>query len=272
MDDRTLDHRMRMSSFSSQASGESSDSGQKRKSTFSGRDVGSLPRRNKASHGSTGAVYLHKLKTISDFRNTISARASKITTTTLTNETWLEVVSSQNMHGHGKLAKKSPNLPLCDGETEPLMVTPTTPKIMAGSIHVSFSLKNKEIKYEVNKDDIANSWLDMDVSSALEASQNQARKYGMSLCFGPDGTSTAPDASIVKSGKTFMVRIQKPTLINEMHGQRVKQRQAVIEEQASQRRNGKFDIEEICSVSTRNSNWGVELAKSSWWLHTHVLF
>ena len=131
--------------------------------------------------------------------------------------------------------------------------------------HVQFTFKDNEISYEVTKDDIKNSWLDIDVSRAIEATENES--HDMIVSFGPTGRFTASDMDACKNGKGYMVRIQKSRLINEMLGQRTNLRQSVLEEQAHQKREGAVDAEEICLVASKHSSWGVELAKSSWWLY-----
>ncbi len=130
--------------------------------------------------------------------------------------------------------------------------------------HVKFTFKDNQISYEVTKDDIKNSWLDIDVSRAIEAAENESRD--MIVSFGPTGRFTVSDMDACKNGKGYMVRIQKSRLINEMLGQRTNLRQSVLEEQAHQKREGVVDAEEICLVASKHSSWGVELAKSSWWL------
>jgi hypothetical protein len=51
-----------------------------------------------------------------------------------------------------------------------------------------------------------------------------------------------------------------------MLGQRTNLRQSVLEEQARQKRNGVVDAEELHAVASEQSKWGVEIAKSNWWL------
>jgi len=133
--------------------------------------------------------------------------------------------------------------------------------------HVQFTFKDHEIRYEVTKDDIKKSWLDIDVSRAIEATENESHDNDMMVSFGPTGRFTTSDMDVCKDGKEYMVRIQKSRLINEMLGQRTNLRQSVLEEQAHQKREGVVDAEEICLVASKHCKWGVELAKSSWWLY-----
>jgi hypothetical protein len=63
-----------------------------------------------------------------------------------------------------------------------------------------------------------------------------------------------------------MVRIQQSRRINEMLGQRTNLRQSVLEEQVRHKGEGVVDAEEMYLVASEHSKWGVELAKSSWWL------
>jgi hypothetical protein len=145
------------------------------------------------------------------------------------------------------------------------LVSDTTPRSkVAKHVHFTFTEDN-ELSYEVTKDDIKNSWLDIDVSGAIEATENE-----MIVSFGPTGHySTASDnTGACKNGKGYMVRIQERRLINEMMGQRTNLRQSVLQEQARQKREGIVivDAEEMNAVASKQSKWGVELAKSSWWL------
>jgi len=130
--------------------------------------------------------------------------------------------------------------------------------------HVHFTFTDKEMSYEVTSDDIENSWLDIDVSRAIEALENGS--HDAIVSFGPTGRFTSSDLDVCKNGKEYMVRIQKRRLINEMLGQRTNLRQSVFEEQARQKRNGVVDAEELHAVASEQSKWGVEIAKSSWWL------
>ena len=133
--------------------------------------------------------------------------------------------------------------------------------------HVHFTSTDNEIchSYEVTKNDISNSWLGIDVSSAIEAIESESRNTIVS--FGPTGRFTASDTDVCKNGKGYMVLIQQRRLIAEMLGQRTNLRHSVLEEQARQKREGVVDIEEMYVVASKQSKWGVELAKSSWWLH-----
>jgi hypothetical protein len=129
--------------------------------------------------------------------------------------------------------------------------------------YVKFSANDTEINYSVSEDDIKNSWLDIDVSSAIKAIEKNER-HDMIVSFGL--SITAPSIDAYKNGKAYMVRIQKPRLIYEILGQRTRQRQAVLEEQVRQNREGVIDTEQMRAVASAQSKWGVEVAKSSWWL------
>lgn len=132
------------------------------------------------------------------------------------------------------------------------------------SKHVHFASSDKDIIREVTVDDIKNSWLDTDISGAIEAIENESR--GMIVSFGHTGRFTSSDINMGNVRKEFMVRIQERRLINEMLEQRTMLRQSVFDEQARQRREGIVDVAEMCAVASKESQWGVELAKSSWWL------
>jgi len=121
------------------------------------------------------------------------------------------------------------------------------------------------MSYEVSNDDIQNSWLDIDVSRAIEATVNE-ESHDMIVSFGPTGRFSAENMDACKNGKGYMVRIQQSRLINEMLGQRTNLRQSVLEEQARQNREGVVDAEEMYLVASEHSKWGVGLVKSSWWL------
>lgn len=141
------------------------------------------------------------------------------------------------------------------------LVSGATPKSMV-SKRVNFSFADTEINYSVFEEDIRNSWLDIDVSSAIEAAENESS--GMIVIFGPYLAASAVD--MCRNGKGYMVRIQKSRLINEILGQRTRLRQAVFEEQARQKREGVVDAKAMKAVASAQSKWGVEVAQSSWWL------
>ena len=66
--------------------------------------------------------------------------------------------------------------------------------------------------------------------------------------------------------------IQQHRLVNEILGQRTNLRRCVLEEQARQKKLEDevvvVDKEEgLCAVASKHSKWGVEIAKSSRWLH-----
>jgi CO/xanthine dehydrogenase Mo-binding subunit len=116
--------------------------------------------------------------------------------------------------------------------------------------------------YASPNDDIKNTWLDIDVSGAILS----ARSHGMTVCLGSSTTKAAEDL-MSKDGKGYMVRIQKARLVKEMLGQRARLRKAVFEEQARQKQEGILDIDAMEAVASAQSKWGVEVAKSSWFLH-----
>ena len=131
--------------------------------------------------------------------------------------------------------------------------------------HVHFADREHVIRYEVTKDDIKNSWLDVDVSSALESTID--RNQDMTVSFGPAGRFTLLDMDLCKNGKDYMVLMQQKRLVNEMLGQRTNHRRAVLAEQARQKFEGVVDLEKLRAVASSHSKWGVEITKSSWWLH-----
>ncbi len=148
---------------------------------------------------------------------------------------------------------------------KPSLKSDATPRSKVANKHVHFTSIDKEMRYEVSKDDIKNSWLDIDLSRAVEALGNERRDVIVS--FGPTGRFTSSDVDIsCKNMKVCMVRIQRRRLINEMLGQRKILRRSVFEEQARQKRTGIVDAEEMRLVAAKQSKWGVELANSSWWL------
>ena len=143
---------------------------------------------------------------------------------------------------------------------------PTTTVTFKAGKHVHFSSSDHEISYEVTKDDIKNSWLDIDVLRSIESAKNE--KQDMTVSFGPTGrfSFSLSDMDLCKNGKEYMVRIQQRRLINEMLGQRTILRRSVLEEQARQKRERVVDAEALHEVASKCSKWGVEIAKSSWWL------
>jgi len=205
------------------------------------------------------------------------ARASSLPTASLKNETWNDVVvanSSVPINTFAcKLAKKiqsvshiSDNCLSMSSETaiKPSIISDSTPRSKIAK-HVHFTSKDNEIIYEVTKDDIKNSWLDIDVSRALDATKNESDDTIVIFGSGRLTASNNIDAAC-KNGKGYMVRIQRSRLINEMLGQRTNLIKSVLEEQARQKREGVVDAEEMYLVASKHSKWAVELAKSSWWL------
>jgi hypothetical protein len=217
-------------------------------------------------------------------RTALYARVSPQPTASLKNEAWDEVVTTfsvPNRAASYKLAKHVQNVSgqISDDSGSDRLQSSHMPRKTAlkSSLfsdvthrskvakHVQFTFKDLEVRYDVTKDDIKNSWLDIDVSRAIEAAENESRD--MIVSFGPTGRFTVSDMDACKNGKGYMVRIQKSRLINEMLGQRTNLRQSVLEEQAHQKREGVVDAEEIRLVASKHSKWGEELAKSSWWLY-----
>lgn len=73
----------------------------------------------------------------------------------------------------------------------------------------------------------------------------------------------------------YIVLIQQHRLVNEILGQRTNLRRCVLEEQARQKKLEDevvvVDKEEgLCAVASKHSKWGVEIAKSSRWLHRSI--
>ncbi len=209
-------------------------------------------------------------------------RASSQTGTSLQNENWGEDVrassASAPIAAWYKLSKKNDQSMMfinddVDGRSnssnslqlplKPSLKSDATPRSNVAK-HVHFTLRDKEIRYEVTKDDIKNSWHDIDVSKAVEAIGNE--RHDVFVSFGPTGRCTSSDVDTCKNTKVCMVRIQQHRLINEMLGQRKILRESVFEEQARQKRMGIVDAEEMRVVASKQSKWGVELARSSWWL------
>lgn len=147
---------------------------------------------------------------------------------------------------------------------KPSLKSDATPRSNVANKHVHFTSIDKEMRYEVTKDDIKNSWLDQDLSRAVEALGNE--RHDMIVSFGSTERFTSSDVNTSKNVKGCMVRIQRRRLINEMLGQRKILRRSVFEEQARQKRTGIVDAEKMRLVASKQSKWGVELAKSSWWL------
>ena len=132
---------------------------------------------------------------------------------------------------------------------------------------VQFSCKdNVRNDYEVTEDDIKNSWLDIDVSRHIEAINNENRDVVLS--FGPARYFTSTqNMDAYRDGKAYMATITQQRLMNEMLRQRTKRIQSVLEEQVRQRSESVSDPEALCAVASGMSKWGVELARSSWWLN-----
>ena len=173
------------------------------------------------------------------------------------NKTQSQQVSDQSSENSGSSDRSRIKAPL-----KPSLVSDTTPRSMV-SKHVNFPDMEAEIrKYASPDDDIKNTWLDIDVSGAILS----ARNHGMTVCLGSSTTKAAEDL-MCKDGKGYMVRIQKARLAKEMLGQRAMLRKAVFEEQARQKQEGILDIDAMEAVASAQSKWGVEVAKSSWFLH-----
>ena len=177
----------------------------------------------------------------------------------------------------GMTSSSTSDLPSCYNPN-----TTTTTKSKAKVVskkRVHFSNRDNEIiHYQVTKDDIQNSWLNIDVSSALEMARNENQDKIIS--FGP--TIATPSSSdividdLCKNGKEYVVLIQQHRLVNEILGQRTNLRRCVLEEQARQKKLEDevvviVDKEEgLCAVASKHSKWGVEIAKSSRWLHRSI--
>jgi hypothetical protein len=153
--------------------------------------------------------------TTGNFRTALYARVSPPPTASLRNETWDEVVTTSSVPKRAasyKLAKYVQNV--CgqirisnDSGSDRLQSLPmprktalksslfsdVTPRSKVAK-HVQFTFKDYEISYEVTKDDIKNSWLDIDVSRAIEATENKS--HDMIVSFGPTGRFTASDTMI----------------------------------------------------------------------------
>lgn len=170
----------------------------------------------------------------------------------------IQQVSDQSSENSGSSDRSRIKAPL-----KPSLVSDTTPRSMV-SKHVNFSDMEAEITtYAKSNDDIKDTWLDIDVSGAILS----ARNHGMTVCFGSSITKAAAEDLMCKDGKGYMVRIQTARLVKEMLGQRAMLRNAVFEEQARQKQEGILDIDAMEVVASAQSKWGVEVAKSSWFLH-----
>lgn len=193
----------------------------------------------------------------------------------LKNETWDEITSYPITNASPKFefGNKTQSQQVSDQSSEnsasdrsrinaplkPSLVSDSTPRSMV-SKHVNFSDMEAEIRTSPN-DDMKDTWLDIDVSGAILSARNQ----GTTVCFGSSTTKAAEDL-MCKDGKGYMVRIQKARLVKEMLGQRARLRKAVFEEQARQKQEGILDIDAMEAVASAQSKWGVEVAKSSWFL------
>ena len=243
------------------------------------RSVSHLPKATSFSGELCTALPSHRLR-----------QASLQSVTSLQNENWDEDVrassaSTPMIAASYKLSKNEQSIIMCnindDDDVDvdvcsnssnslqlplkPSLKSDATPRSNVAK-HVYFSFTDKEIRYEVTNDDIKNSWLDIDVSKAVEAIGNES--HDVIVSFGPTarGRFTSSDVDTCKNTKVCMVRIQRHRLINEMLGQRKILRESVFEEQARQKRKGIVDAEEMRVVASKESKWGVELARSSWWL------
>ena len=166
---------------------------------------------------------------------------------------------------------------------------PHTTATRSSKKQVHFTDKDNEIiRYQVTKEDIQNSWLNIDVSSALEMARNENQDKIVS--FGPTATSTTGQHSttttassggnvivdMCKNGKEYVVLIQQHRLVKEILGQRTNLRRYVLEEQARQKKLDEEVVvggdkeEGLCAVACKHSKWGVEIAKSSRWLHRSI--
>eukprot|EP00986_Skeletonema_menzelii_P001037 scaffold282_cov129-Skeletonema_menzelii.AAC.9 len=102
----------------------------------------------------------------------------------------------------------------CSNRSQPLPLKPSlksdsTPRSGVAK-HVHFSFRDEEMRYEVTKakDEIKNSWLDIDVTEAIELMGNKSNDlilvHGL-ISFGPSGRSTSSDIDICKDVKEYMV-------------------------------------------------------------------
>ena len=177
----------------------------------------------------------------------------------LGNKTQIKQVSYQSSENSGSSDRSRIKAPL-----KPSLVSETTPRSMV-SKHVNFSIMEAEVRtYAIPNDDIKNTWLDRDVSGTILSARNH--NCQLTVCLGSSTTKAAEDL-MCKDGKGYMVRIQKARLMKEMLEQRARLRKAVFEEQARQIQEGILDIDAMEAVASAQSKWGVEVAKSSWFLH-----
>ena len=269
-------------------SGRTSSAGDLRLIRSNRRSRSSMQEGEEEAEEETRAICPRITRSNGNFRTALYAQALQSQpTASLKNETWDDVATTssarnravkhvQSRSGHisdenGSDRSQFLLRPLPTPRQIPLkpsLVSFSTTKSRSKvATHVHFTFTDNEIchSYEVTKNDISNSWLDIDVSSAIEAIESESRNTIVS--FGPTGRFTASDTDVCKNGKGYMVLIQQPRLIAEMLGQRTNLRHSVLEEQARQKREGVVDIEEMYVVASKQSKWGVELAKSSWWLH-----
>ena len=216
-------------------------------------------------------------KSMGHFRITPLARAPSNPTDSLKNETWDEAVTTSSVPKAASfqfvkhVRRRSVNFNDNRGPDGPQSLSrpkhknahTTTRSTVAK--HVHFADKDNEISYKVTKDDIKNSWLDVDVSGALESTVNE--NHNKTVSFGPTGRSTLSGIDLCKDRKEYVVLIQQHRLVNEILGQRTNLRRSVLEEQARQKRECIVNAEKLGVVSSKHSKWGVEIAKSSWWLH-----
>ena len=121
---------------------------------------------------------------------------------------------------------------------------------------VHFSEKDDLIEYEVCPQDLSNSWCATNILRTLENLDRISYHRGLRVSY--------PRA--VHQGKECMVRMEPPLVIEEILRIREKHREAVLKEQARQVSSGKIDADALGKVALANSERGVEIASSSWWL------
>ena len=170
---------------------------------------------------------------------------------------------SRRRSGFSELEGSSRNaewndIPLAPPESRAKVASPPSSPIHTEdptkSVH--FSDKDDLIEYEVSPPDLSNSWCATNILRTLENLDRISSHRGLRVSY--------PRA--VQQGKECMVRMEPPLVIEEILRIREKHREAVLKEQARQVSSGKIDADALGKVAIANSERGVEIASSSWWL------
>ena len=131
-------------------------------------------------------------------------------------------------------------------------LTPLPPRTK----HVHFFNEDDLIEYEVTSQDMRNSWSTRNIPRTLENLDRMSYHRGLKVSY----------PKSVHQGKECIIRMEPTHVIDELLKLRGKHREAVLKEQASQVSSGKVDANALGKVAAANSERGVEIASSSWWL------